>query len=165
MSVVKDQVEGYRGEEDRPLGGYAALLTAYATVGLGVLTTAALRRKDAKISAADIALVAVATHKVARTLTKSAVTSPLRAPFARYTGVAGPAELTEDVRHHDSARHAIGELITCPFCVSQWIATGFMTGLLVAPRPTRVVASVFAAVAGSDFLQLGYAIAEQASEK
>ena len=68
------------------------------------------------------------------------------------------------MRHPHGMRHAVGELITCPFCVSQWIATSLTVGILVAPRPTRVVASVFAAVAGSDFLQFAYAAAEQAAE-
>lgn len=168
LAAVRDSAErtaeAYRGDEPRPLGAYALLLSTYATVGIGALTAAALRSRNPRLSAGDVALVAVATHKAARTLTKSAVTSPLRAPFTRYTGVSGPAELSEEVRDHHGLHHALGELVTCPFCVSQWIATGFTVGLLVAPKPTRVVASVFAAVAGSDFLQLAYAIAEQKSE-
>ncbi len=162
--AIQDSADAYRGNEDRPLGGYALLLSTYSTVGIGALTAVALRKRNARLSAADIALVAVATHKIARTLTKSAVTSPLRAPFTRYNGVSGPAELSEEVRHPDGVRHAVGELLTCPFCVSQWIATTLTLGILVAPRPTRVVASVFAAVAGSDFLQFAYAAAEQAVE-
>lgn len=164
LAKLKAGADAYRGDAERPIGGYALLLSAYSTVGIGALTTVAMRKRNARLTAGDIALIAVATHKIARTLTKSAVTSPLRAPFTRYTGVSGPAELSEEVRHHGGVRHALGELVTCPFCVSQWIATTLTVGILVAPQPTRVVASVFAAVAGSDFLQFAYAAAEQAVE-
>lgn len=162
--TAEQTAEAYGDGEARPLGAYAVLISTYGTVGLGALTIAALRSRQQRLTAGDIALVAVATHKAARTLTKSAVTSPLRAPFTRYRGVSGPAELAEEVREHHGFHHALGELVTCPFCVSQWLATSFTVGLLVAPKPTRAIASVFAAVAGADFLQLAYAIAEQKAE-
>ena len=41
----------------------------------------------------------------------------------------------------------IGELLVCPYCLDVWTATGFLGGLVVAPRATRWVASVFAVVA------------------
>ena len=57
-----------------------------------------------------------------------------------------------------------GELLSCPFCLAQWIATGFVTGLVVAPRATRVVAATFSVVALADFLQMAYAMAGNAAE-
>jgi hypothetical protein len=90
------------------------------------------------------------------------VTSPLRAPFTRYEGPGGPAEVNEAVRGH-GARHAMGELVTCPFCVGQWVATGFAFGLLLAPRVTRQVAATFSALEAADFLQFGRAIVEHAA--
>jgi hypothetical protein len=57
-------------------------------------------------------------------------------------------------------RKALGELLTCPFCVGQWVATSFVLGLVLAPRATRLVASTFTAVAAADFLQLAYTAAE-----
>jgi Protein of unknown function (DUF1360) len=54
--------------------------------------------------------------------------------------------------------------VTCPFCLSQWVATGFMFGLALAPQATRMAASVFASLALADFLQFGYAWAEQKAE-
>ena len=160
---VKHHKHAYAGAEDRPLGTYTAFMAAYSAIGLGSLTYAATRR-ERHISAGDLALVAAATFKASRVLTKSTIASPLRAPFTRFAGVSGPSELKEDIRVDGPAR-ALGELLTCPFCLSQWIATTFTTGLFLAPRQTRAVASVFAAVAGSDFLQLLYAQAEQAAEK
>jgi hypothetical protein len=53
-------------------------------------------------------------------------------------------------------RHAIGEFVTCPFCLSQWIATGLAFGLVLAPRPTRLAAGTLAALVGSDALQFLY---------
>ena len=51
--------------------------------------------------------------------------------------------------------------ITCPFCVSVWVATGLSIGMVFAPKLTRLVATTFTAVAASDFLQLAYASAER----
>jgi hypothetical protein len=139
------------------MGLYGAAVTAGA-VGL--------RRRGRplpEVRAFDVALVGVATHKLARRMTKDSVTSPLRAPFTRYEGVAGPAELQEKVRG-SGLRKAVGELITCPFCISQWVATGFVFGLLTAPRATRWAASVLASLALADFLQFAYAWAEQQAQ-
>jgi hypothetical protein len=44
--------------------------------------------------------------------------------------------------------------------MSQWVAGGFTAGLLLAPRPTRVVIGMFDMVAISDFLQVAYKAAE-----
>jgi hypothetical protein len=53
-------------------------------------------------------------------------------------------------------------LVTCPFCLGQWVATGFVGGFLFAPRVTRVVAATFTAAAVSDVLQVGYGAATKA---
>lgn len=45
-----------------------------------------------------------------------------------------------------------------------WVATGFAIGLVFAPRFTRLIAGVFSALAGADFLQLAYAMAQQSAE-
>ena len=65
------------------------------------------------------------------------------------------------MRSTSGLRHSIGELITCPFCLDVWIATGFTLGLVFAPRVTRLVATAFTAVTGADFLHLLYAKAQQ----
>jgi hypothetical protein len=159
-------VAGYAPGEERPLGGYAALMGAY---GVSVAAGALLLRRRSRdrplpdVRPVDILLVGVATHKLARRMSKDSVTSPLRAPFTRYEGVAGPAELREAVRG-SGLRKAVGELVSCPFCLSQWIATGFTFGLLIAPRATRWAASVFASLALADFLQFAYGWAEQRAE-
>jgi hypothetical protein len=158
-------VDDYAPGGDRPLGGYAALMGVYgAAVAVGAAAVRRRNRALPDVRPFDIALIGVATHKLARRMSKDSVTSPLRAPFTRYEGAAGPAELQEEVRGQ-GLRKAIGELISCPFCISQWVATGFVFGLLSAPRATRWAASVFASLALADFLQFGYAWAEQRAER
>jgi hypothetical protein len=104
------------------------------------------------------------THKLTRLLAKDVVTSPIRMPFTYYRESGGPGEVMEEVREQGQLRHAVGELLTCPFCLSMWVASGFTVGMLFAPRVTRVVASTFTAVAGADYLQLMYARLQQAAE-
>ncbi|GAB7142757.1 hypothetical protein LRC484719_13450 [Mycobacterium riyadhense] len=112
----------------------------------------------------DLVTVALGTHKLSRTLTKDAVTSPLRAPFAHYSGTAGPAEVTEESRQTGQLRHSLGEMLTCPFCLDMWVATMFAIGLIYAPRLTRLIAGTFTALAGADFLHLGYAMAQRSAQ-
>jgi hypothetical protein len=97
-------------------------------------------------------------------IAKDPVTSPLRAPFTRFRGTSGPAELAEEVRGHGGPRHALGELLTCPFCLAQWLGTAYAAGLVFAPGFTRLAGATMTAVAGSDWLQLGYATLQQAAE-
>ncbi len=117
-----------------------------------------------RIGVYDLGLLALATHKTSRTLTKDAVTAPLRASFTEPIEAGGPGEVNEKVTA-PGHRHTLGELLTCPFCMSQWVATGFTVGLLLAPRPTRVAMTVMSVRALSDALQLGYAAAQQAIEE
>lgn len=163
---ARREAETYRGDDPRPLGGYLAVLVIYSVV-VAVATTAALltgRRLPNQWRIQDLVTVALGTHKLSRTLTKDAVTSPLRAPFTHYTGSGGPAEVSEEVRDESQLRHSLGELLTCPFCLDMWVATGFAIGLVFAPRFTRLIAGVFTVLTGADFLQLAYAMAQQSAE-
>jgi hypothetical protein len=150
-------------DDERPLGGYLVLGSTYLCTVAAL--AAASRRRGARlperVDPQDIALIGVATHKLSRILSKAAVTSPLRAPFTRFRGRSGPGELIEETRGR-GVHKAVGELATCPFCLGQWVATGFAFGLVNAPRTTRLVASVFAAVSISDHLQLIYSTLERA---
>lgn len=164
MGVVTDTVRRarntrrrYEGSASRPLGGYAAAMAAYTAVTAALTAVGRARgvRLPERLSAGDTVLLSVATHKASRLLAKDSVTSPLRAPFTRYSEPAGEAELNESVRGH-GGRHAVGELVTCPFCLSVWVATALTAGLVFAPRMTRLVNTMLTAVAASDLLQLGY---------
>ena len=163
---ARQEAKAYSGETYRPLSGYLVVLIVYgALVALtAVLAAATGRRLPAQWRVLDLVTVTLGTHKLSRTLTKEAVTSPIRAPFTRYAGTGGPAELMEEVRDDSQLRHSLGELLTCPFCLDVWVATIFVIGLIFVPRFTRLVAGSFTALAGADFLQLAYAWAQQAAE-
>ncbi|MGW0117863.1 DUF1360 domain-containing protein [Streptomyces sp. NPDC003327] len=138
------------GERDeRPMGGYSMALAGYAAYAGG---WAALIRRygrpPERHDALDIALTAVATFRISRLLTKGAVTSPLRTPFTTYEGAQGPSEVSERPRH--GSKHTVGELLTCPFCMSMWVGTTLTAGRLLWPRATRTAVAVMASVAGAD---------------
>jgi hypothetical protein len=132
--------------------------------GFGVYTTAwamAVRRRGCPLPDRpepwDVVLTSVATFRLSRLLSKAAVTSPLRAPFTRYVGPQGPAELHEEARQ-DDGRETVGELVTCPFCTSVWVASTLTAGGLLWPRATRTAMGALTALAGADALQLAYSV-------
>jgi Protein of unknown function (DUF1360) len=163
---ARHEADVYRGDEPRPLGGYLVVLIVYGSVVAVATVLAALtgRSLPTQWRIQDLITVTLGTHKLSRTLTKDAVTSPLRAPFTRYSGTGGPAEVNEQVREDGPLRHSLGELLTCPFCLDMWVATAFVIGLVYAPKFTRLIAGSFTVLAGADFLQLAYAKAQQAAE-
>jgi hypothetical protein len=148
---------------DRPLGGYGLFIGTYlgATAGFAAWLARSGRAVPDEVRAGDLALVAVATHKSARLVSKDRVTSVLRVPFTAQRADGPPGEVEESARGR-GLRRAIGEAIICPYCLALWIATGFTMGILVAPKPTRWVAFTLSAVAGSDFLQVAYRHAQDA---
>jgi len=158
------QVKDYSNGEDRPLNGYLSLMSVYfGGVVAATATARALgRHPRTPVAPWDVVQLIAATHKLSRTLAKDPVTSPLRAPFTTYEGVSAPSELSEQVRGH-GLQHSVGELITCPMCLAQWVATGLCAGLVLAPAPTRLAMTTLTAVAGSDFLQHTYAALQQLS--
>ena len=155
----------YRNGSDRPLAGYLSLLSVYTTgtAAAAVAARALGRSAPRRLSPWDVVQLTLATHKVSRMIAKDPVTSPLRAPFTRYEGVSAPSELHEEVRGH-GIKHSAGELLTCPMCLAQWVATAFCAGLVLAPVPTRLAMATFTAVAGSDFLQHAYVRLQQATQ-
>lgn len=164
---ARQEADTYRGDNPRPLGGYVAVLTIYgALVAVTTVVAAATgRRLPARWRVQDLITVSMGTHKLSRTLTKDAVTSPLRAPFSYYTGTGGPAEVQEGSRQAGQLRHTLGELLTCPFCLDMWVATVFAIGLIFAPRFTRLIAGSFTVLAGADFLQFAYAMAQRSAQR
>src|SRR5438552_1974273 len=127
-----------RAPDERPLRGYTLVMATYAAAAGAVAGIAKLtgRKLPERPATADVVMLAASTHKIARLLTKDAVTSPLRAPVTQFESVAGEAELAERPRG-TGARHALGELLICPFCTGVWVAGGLAAGLVFAPRLTR----------------------------
>jgi hypothetical protein len=152
---------GYAEPAERPpLGSFAALTTLFnAGFGAALVTAGRRRRLPEKVGAGDVLLIGTASHKLSRLIAKDKVTAFVRAPFTEYEGEAGPGELQESVRGQ-GLRSAVGELISCPYCLGLWAAAGMHLGLIWAPRTTRVVASTMTALTISDFLQIAYKYAE-----
>jgi hypothetical protein len=172
MTTLRARLAGveraYAPHDHRPLDGYLVAMGAFGVLAGTLAAAARLTGKPVpeRPALADVALLSLATHKLSRLLAKDAVTSPLRAPFTRYSEPAGAAELNEEVRDEGSTvRHGIGELLTCPFCLAVWVSTGLTGGLVLAPRLTRLAAATLTATAVSDFLQMGYDVAKHAAEK
>jgi hypothetical protein len=152
----KDIFEGYGGEQET-LPPYAALAGVFNLI-LAVFFLAVKRSGrplPERIGIRDIALLGVATHKLSMLVAQDAVTSPLRAPFTELEEKRSPKSMDEKPRG-TGLRRSIGELLTCKFCVGQWVASFFTYGLVLAPAATRLVASIFAIVAVSDHLHQTY---------
>jgi hypothetical protein len=154
---------GHSPRQERPLGGYAVLMGAFAAVagGFAAWVRSSGRELPERVPPGDFALMTVATHKASRLIAKDRVTSTVRAPFTRFEDDAGPGEVSEEARGH-GLRRAIGELIICPYCLGLWVAAAFAAGFIVAPRPTRWVAATLSALFGADAMQIAYAKAEEA---
>jgi hypothetical protein len=100
-------------------------------------------RLPARFSAGDITLLGVATYQLSRTISRDRVTAFLREPFAKQGESAGRGEVESDAQG-EGLRRAIGELVICPFCMTQWVGAGFLVSLCAAPRTTRFAASLLA---------------------
>src|SRR5437764_7159088 len=129
-----------------PLAGYATLLAAYGGMFGAVFGNLLSRSDVANPRPADAVMLGIATHKIGRIITKDWVTSPLRAPFTEYVGSAGAGEVNERSRGHGLQR-AVGDLLTCPWCIAPWVAAGLYSILVLNPRAARLLASAFTAVA------------------
>jgi hypothetical protein len=142
---------------ERPLGGYAVLTSVFlsAAGGFAAWLARSGRQLPERVPAADLALLALATHKASRILAKDRVTSAVRAPFTDFQQDGGPSEVEERARG-TGLRRAVGELLVCPFCLGLWIAAAFTAGLILAPRQTRWLASMLVIVTGADALQIAY---------
>ena len=164
-SSISELVKGYEGKE-MPLPEYAGLVAVFGTLFAGlVLTSLATRRNDDKLrDLLDVALIGIATHKLSRMAAKDKVTSPFRAPVARFVEKGSPGEVEEESRG-TGMQKAIGDLATCPYCLSPWIAAILGFGLLRAPTTTRFVCGLFSSVAISHFLHQSYSVLDDAREK
>ena len=162
MSVLSEKLgeieQRYAPGEPRPLRGYARALGTYATYVAGLSALVARRGGlPRQLRSRDTILASIATFRAARLLTEANVTSPIRAALTRYAGPGAPGEVREQVQEPEGGdRHALAELVSCPYCLGMWVATSFGFGLVLAPRATRFAASILAIDAGSDTMQKLY---------
>lgn len=157
-----EQPRGRQLPGEIPTRHYAALVAIFN----GLLATGLLAHKCSReplpkrVEPKDLALFALATQKLSRVITKDKVTSAFRAPFTEVEGPGGPGEIEERAKGR-GLRRAVGELLTCPFCLGTWIASGFIYGYIFSPRVTRTLASIFAVSGLADFLQQLYIKAQE----
>jgi hypothetical protein len=132
------------------LAGYTAMVTALA---------AAARRfgppRAPRPEPIDVVLIGLGTFKLSRLVAKEKVLEPVRAPFVA-EAVPGQGSEVNSKPDGSGVRRAVGELLTCPFCVSVWIATVFIAVFAIAPRAVRFVTSGLAAVVVADTSQYAY---------
>ena len=149
------------GDQDRPLGAYAALTGTFLTAAGGFavwLRRSGIEPPD-RIAPGDLALVSVATHKLSRLIARDRIMSAIRAPFTRVQD--DDASRADEAAGGQGLQRAIGELLTCPYCLDMWISAGFVGGLIALPRSTRWVATVFSVMAAADAMQIAYRKAQQ----
>lgn len=126
---------------EAPYAGLSALFWA------GLLTAARSRRRELAepTSTGDLLALGLAAAKLGDVVAEDRVTVFLRRPFTDGPAAVQPAG--------KGARRAVGELLTCPHCVSLWAAGALAAAQLVRPRETRLVARVFAALAIADAIR------------
>lgn len=131
----------------RPLPEYATLVTVFSAA-LGGFLVLGRNRVPERIGFGDLARVGVASYKIGRLVAKDEVTSWVRAPVTR-------DEEAQEPEREGMAR-ALGELVTCPYCIGLWVSAVLTAALAVRPRETRVVTTVFGAQAVADFLNAAF---------
>jgi hypothetical protein len=153
----------YSPDEPMPLGGYAGLTAVWS----GALATFVISRRRSgrpfpdRVPIGDLALLTAGTYKLSRLITKDRVMSFVRAPFTRYNGEADrPSEVNEEARGR-GLQHAIGELLVCPYCISQWVGGGLLAAYIRDPELGRAGAMLLTIVAGSDFLHQAWAAVDK----
>jgi hypothetical protein len=137
------------GSDERPLPEYATLAGVYGAALAGFLVLARDRLPE-RIGFGDMARVGVASFKLGRLIAKEDVAAFVRAP------VTESDESGEEEPKGEGLQRALGELLTCPYCTGIWVAAGLTYGLVLFPRQTRVVTTVFGAEAVADFLNAGF---------
>jgi hypothetical protein len=131
----------------RPLPEYAALVGVFGTA-LGGFLALARNRLPERIGFADMARLGLASYKIGRLVAKDEVTTWMRAPVTRDEDAQEP--------EREGMARALGELVTCPYCIGLWVSAGLTGALALRPRETRLVATVFEAQAVADFLNAAF---------
>jgi hypothetical protein len=137
-------MNAYSPDDPKPLAGYAVLSAVFAgaVASYSSAHVRSNRKLPPRLPAGDFALMALATQKLSRLITKDRVTSFMRSPFTRYTSEAGPSEVSEEPRG-EGLQRAIGEqLLVCPYCVGQWVAAGLIGAYIINPDATRFAAGM-----------------------
>jgi hypothetical protein len=131
----------------RPLPEYAALVGVFGTA-LGGFLVLARDGLPERIGFADVARLGLASYKIGRLVAKDEITTWMRAPVTRDEDAQEP--------EREGMARALGELVTCPYCIGLWVSAGLTGALALRPRETRFVTTVFEAQAVADFLNAAF---------
>jgi Protein of unknown function (DUF1360) len=134
-------------QEERPLPEYAALTGVFGAV-LGGFLLLGRGRLPKRVPFGDMLRIGLASYKLGRLVAKDDVTTWVRAPVTQDPDATEPKPR--------GVERALGELVTCPYCVGVWTASGLSYALVLFPRPTRLVTTIFGAQAIADFLNAAY---------
>jgi hypothetical protein len=134
-------------EGNRPFPEYAALTATFGAV-LGGFLLLARHRLPERIGLLDVVGIGLGSYKLGRLVAKDEVTSWVRAPVTEDLDATQPKP--------QGVERALGELVTCPYCIGLWAASGLSYGLVLFPRQTRLVNAIFGAQAVADFLNAGF---------
>lgn len=147
----------YDNGDEVPIGAYATLVGVFSAIFAVFLLLTRLtgRRLPERIKLADLTLLGVAAHKLSYIVSNASVMSFVRAPVTELQEVKSPTNLDEEPRG-EGLQKALGNLLTCHFCLGMWVAAFFSYGLVLLPRPTRFVAGMFSVLTVSDFLHQTY---------
>jgi hypothetical protein len=158
--VLEKYADVQKVGEALPVTSYAGLMALYAALFSFLIAHA---RKDNKLHEPmewrELFIFSLAVFHLSRTISKGWITIPLRAPFAQYEEPSVlPSEVHEKPRGK-GVRRVLGELLTCPFCLGTWVGLGLGYGWVFAPRATRLITTISATAALSNFLHLTYTMA------
>lgn len=135
-------------DPSRPLGAHLGFVLTYNALLAGTAWAAHRQgRLPGHLRWGDVALVGVGAYKIGRLVATDRVTLPIRAPFV---------EPQHEEPTGKGPRRALGELLTCPYCVAPWAALGLGAALVWAPRPTRFACGLLGAMTLADLLHRGY---------
>ena len=117
--------------KSHPHRAYAVLTSVYlTTLSLFASRDLSRRRIGVRTRWEDLLLLGIATQQVARTLTTDRVAEAIRSPVTE-----GEAQRTPT---GTGMQRALGELVTCKYCVAPWIALGLTATFVRFPVPTRI---------------------------
>lgn len=153
---VREILHRYDPNRELPLGGYLTLLGIFAATMTTALSLTSRTRTRSRLEPPQLLLLGVSTFQLARLIAKDRVLAPLRAPFTKFQDSSSAGEVHEEARGVGLQR-AIGELVTCPYCLAPWVASALSIAVIAAPRKTRWFAGVVAVTAIADACQQLYA--------
>lgn len=134
-------------EDQRPLPEYAGLAATFWLI-FGAFLVTSRDRLPERIRLTDVGLIALSSYKLARVVTKDEVTAFVRAP------VTEDPDATQPKR--EGMARALGELLTCPYCIGLWISSGLSYSHVLFPRETRFFTAIFGSYAVTDFLHAAF---------